>query len=407
MVPLGGRNHRSFGSTSYAPSRRSVFGGNNPYIGRIDVRKRIISATGLAFVGLLVVTLLNGGAASATEQPACTPNDVIYSTQVNGRPDSGIFGTWAYDTFVRTTVVTNNCDGTFTLGIKDSGSFIPVIGAKSPSGGIILQAQSFADIPTGSFTGGATVTITSAVPPVDPGAVSDGKTSTSEWASLLFPNNSGELLEWGWTYTHCGETWINAKGGNSGDITGIECLTVPDYEVKLRGNDCKGSHSASATIEVKVKGSKWHATLVIPYEASDGQAGELRIEPGETKAKVVLTFAEDAGGGKVLVKVPVAEKKIRVCTDCKPPTTSTTTSPPETTTTTAISSSSSTPPASTVQDVDHNGGAGSGTSIKSEDLAYTGAPGISTLVILGALLLIAGMALLLVVLRRRGNPFRR
>jgi hypothetical protein len=366
------------------------------------MKKRILTASGLASMAILLTTLLSGGAsASATEQtapPGCVAGVVAtYTTQVNGREDSGLNGPWATDTFTRTTVVTTNCEGTYDLKISDQGSFTVIAGAKSPQNAVNLQASAF--LKPGDFSGGATVTVKSDIPPINPGAASNGKISTSEWAGLLFPGNNGDMTDWGWTYSYCGETWVNAKGGNSGDITGIECLTVPDYEVKLWGHDCKGNHPATATIEVKVRGSKWHEALLVDYQASDGQKGQLKVEPGETKAQVTLTFAEDAGKGKVLIKVPLAEKKVWVCTDCKPPATSTTSAPPASTTTATTPSA---PPATTqVQGINHGGGNGGGPSPSIKDLAYTGAPGLTLLIALGALLVAVGGGALLFVLRRR------
>jgi hypothetical protein len=364
------------------------------------MRSRFSLAIG-AVLALLIATLMTGGAsASATEQPSCTPHDLpSFSTTITGREDSGLHGIWAHDTFTRTTVVTDNCDGTFTLNLKDSGSFTPVIGAASPSGGITLQAESFLDLPVGSIWGGATITVASDTQPVNPGATSDGSVSTSQWASLLFPGNNGELTSWGWTYEHCGETWVNAQSGNSGDITGVNCITVPNYEVRLWTKDCKGSTPAKAAIKVIVQGEKWHELLAVPYETSDGQKGTVTVKPGKTEAVVDLTFAEDAGGGLVKIKIPLVEKRGKVHTDCKPPVT---TSSPIPSTSTSTPTAISTVPTTTttiappVQNVAHGKPPSSG-----ESLAYTGASGIAPLLAIGGLLITVGAGALVFTLRRR------
>jgi hypothetical protein len=73
----------------------------------------------------VLVLVLSGAAwvtqpASATGQE-CTSTSTIYTTKISNRVDSGLFGNWAHDTFTRTTVVTDNCDGTYTVVLKDQG----------------------------------------------------------------------------------------------------------------------------------------------------------------------------------------------------------------------------------------------------------------------------------------------
>lgn len=171
----------------------------------------------LVLATLAAALLLAAPAATAQDTEACT----TYTTEVVGRPDSGSHGNWATDTFTRTTVVCDNGDGTYTLTITDDGAFTSLPGALSPGAGVLLPAPF-----TGEFTGGATVTVTSATAPHTPPTTSPGDKSTSEWASLLFDGNNGTISNWGWTYSTPCETWVNAETGNSGDVTGEEC--TPD-----------------------------------------------------------------------------------------------------------------------------------------------------------------------------------
>jgi hypothetical protein len=175
----------------------------------------------------LVVTLtlvgagvLGGTAYAGATPPSCDGPVGEFTTEVLDRPDSGLGGTWAKDTFTRTTVVYRNADCTYGITLRDEGTFTTLANAPSPGGTATLGA-SF----TGTFTGGAQITVISDVPPVDPPATSDGTVSSSQWAMLLFPDNPGKLNEWGWTYTTPCETWLNAHDGNQGDVTGKVCET--------------------------------------------------------------------------------------------------------------------------------------------------------------------------------------
>lgn len=183
-------------------------------------------ARGLVVTLALVGASVLGGVAYAEATPPTPPceataGDVAtFTTQVNDRPDSGLGGTWAKDTFTRTTYVERETDCTYTLRLHDVGTFTTLAGAPSPGGTATLGA-SF----TGTFAGGARIVVTSEAEPVDPGATSDGTVSSSQWATLLFPGNPGKLIKWGWTYTTPCETWKNSMHGNHGDVTGKVCET--------------------------------------------------------------------------------------------------------------------------------------------------------------------------------------
>jgi LPXTG-motif cell wall-anchored protein len=352
-----------------------------------------------AVLGAFLLPLLTAGPmavpASATEDPVvvCVPAaPQTFTTGVSGRPDSGLNGTWAHDFFMRTTVVADNCDGTYTLTITDEGEFTTISGAQSPNGPAML-APSF----TGEFSGGATVKVTSATPPHAPTGGTDGKVSTGDWAALLFGEVKTEMTSWGWSYSYCGEKWVNASTGNSGNVTGLPC-TVPAqrYWLKVEGTDCTPTAQADVVLTAKIEGSKWHAPLMLPYWVN-GKKEMASIGVGEVYLELGITAAEDANNGKL--KVTFGEGKrarsVVVNTNCHVPTTTTTPPSTATTTTTPAPATSTTTTTPVVVQQASSG--------KSDDLAYTGASGLGTLLTIGLLVLAAGGAVLLIARRRKST----
>lgn len=359
------------------------------------MKRRIFAVLG-AFVLALLTAGSMAGPASATDDlvTVCTPAPTqTFTTGVSGRPDSGLNGTWAHDFFMRTTVVVDNCDGTYTLTITDEGEFTTITGAQSPNAATVM-APSF----TGKFSGGATVKVTSATAPHAPIGGTDGTVSTSDWAKLMFGEVKAEMISWGWSYDYCGETWVNAAAGNSGNVTGLPC-TVPAgrYWIKIKGTDCTPTAQAVVTLTAKIEGSEWHAPLMLPYWVN-GKKDMVSIGTGEVYLELGITSAEDAGKhGKT--KVIFGEGKraqtVVVNTNCKTPSTST--SPPvtsSTTTTTTTATTTTTTPVVVQQ-------ASSGKS--DEDLAYTGAGSVGILAGIGLLVLVAGGTALLIARRRKST----
>lgn len=255
----------------------------------------------LAAVGALAALAVAVPVAHAAGEGDCTP----YTTEVTGRPDSGKHGDWATDDFTRTTKVCQTDDTTYVLTISDAGTFTTLAGAKSPAAGVDLPAPF-----TGSFTGGATVTVTSDVSPVAPPASSPGDKSTSEWASLLFPGNNGTISGWSWTYgTKC-ETWVNAEAGNSGDVTGVECeydeepsTTVPPTTTAPPSSSTSDTPPASGGDEptsATAPGTSMHATSTSPaygYAArnhGDYDSGEKDL--AYTGTSSVVPYLAGLGG---------------------------------------------------------------------------------------------------------------
>lgn len=154
---------------------------------------------------------------------ACPVPVPTFTTQVTDRPDSGLHGTWALDTFKRTTTVKCNIadPNVYKVVLTDVGTFKTVAG-KSPQVGVPLSGEV-----VGKFSGSATMTVTSAEKPHAPPATNAGDVSSSEWPSLLFDEYSSVMGSWGWNYTRLCEFWKNAAAGNSGDITGKSCYKPP------------------------------------------------------------------------------------------------------------------------------------------------------------------------------------
>jgi hypothetical protein len=170
-----------------------------------------------------VATATIGTAASAAQigtatAPTAACVGATYTTHVVNRPDSSSHGDWAKDTFTRTTAVI--CiEGGYRVNLTDVGTFAPLPGAVSPAAGVPIHNLPF----TGQFTGGTSFTVKTADKPVNPVAGASGKFSSSEWAKLVFPE-AKDIVQggWGWTYSHCGESWKNQATGNVGDITGVK-----------------------------------------------------------------------------------------------------------------------------------------------------------------------------------------
>jgi hypothetical protein len=161
-------------------------------------------------------------AASATVTPAQGCVDATFTTHVVNRPDSSSHGDWAKDNFTRTTVVKCTVGGA-QVSLIDSGTFTPLPGALSPAAGVPIHNLPF----SGQFSGGTSFTVKTTAKAADPVLGASGKFSSSEWIKLVFPKGEATQQGWQWTYKHCGQTWVNAAGGNSGDITGEGKCPVP------------------------------------------------------------------------------------------------------------------------------------------------------------------------------------
>jgi LPXTG-motif cell wall-anchored protein len=169
------------------------------------------------------------------------------TTTLTDRPDSGLHGDWAKDTFTRTVklcetgpveaaaAVAIAARSSYTATVTDAGTFTTVAG-KSPDAGVDLAAGI-----TGYLAGGFTATFTAEAGFKHYGGVFDGKTysgtapsTTGDWVKNLWGGGDftsvTNLVAWKWTYWTCGrdegkavEKWVNVEAGNRGDITGKAC----------------------------------------------------------------------------------------------------------------------------------------------------------------------------------------
>lgn len=159
--------------------------------------------------------------------------------QVTAHPDSGSHGTWADDgytmsmTVIRQAAVdASHCQAGaagcwfYTGLISDSGSFTTTAGALSPNAGTAISGTV-----TGSFTGGSSIQFyadSSALAASSLHTVTGGPgTSDPSWPASFLPASAAisgyTLLNWSWTYAAANtcETWVDAIGGQTGDITGV------------------------------------------------------------------------------------------------------------------------------------------------------------------------------------------
>lgn len=155
------------------------------------------------------------------------------------RPDSGLHGDWAKDNLTRTVSITrqkaaksSNCGGGatkcwfYTGSIADNGSFATVAAGKSPQAGVDI-----AGTVNGTVAGASQIEFYASSDAPDPALVDATVTGaahpTSEWVKMFFVAGTvvtpTDLLDWSWTYNAPGtcEKWVNAKAGNTGDVTGV------------------------------------------------------------------------------------------------------------------------------------------------------------------------------------------
>lgn len=183
------------------------------------------------------------GATGPAGPAGANGNDAILSvtaaSSLSDRPDSGAHGTWAKDALTRTVAITrqhaakaSECGGGatkcwyYTGSIVDNGSFTTVDGGKSPEAGADI-----AGTVSGTVAGASQIEFYASSNAPDPSKVDATVTGaahpTGEWVKMFFPAGTvvteSDLLDWAWTYTApatC-EKWVNAKAGNTGDITGV------------------------------------------------------------------------------------------------------------------------------------------------------------------------------------------
>jgi hypothetical protein len=172
------------------------------------------------------------------------PPSALFTVTANSslvdRPDSGLHGDWATDKLMRTVSITRQhaaeaakCGGTaavcwfYTGSIGDTGSFKTINKASSPQAGVDING-----IVRGNVIGAAKIEFYASSDEPDPtlvdATVNGSAHPTATWAKMFFKPGTvvtdSTMTDWGWTYDSLDNTcevWVNAKAGNTGDITGI------------------------------------------------------------------------------------------------------------------------------------------------------------------------------------------
>lgn len=335
-------------------------------------RARVLGA--LAGTALVALGALGfSGTASATPAPDCK----TVSAHITDRPDSGTAGDWALDTFDRkaTICAVDKHEGpevakvvavqSWTYAIKgtDEGTFTTK-GVKS------FQGHTMANGVPGAFSGAWSLLFEAPAnwlgftQPTNTNAY-----STSAWIAHLWQDGfqpAEKKFIWGWKYQVCNETLINAVGGNHGDITGLS--RVPCYGHPSFTSKCDGSVVVLLTNAAPSSDSK-AAYVVSGVEAHHG----LVLVAGGKPGQLSVTVKPDADGVVTVTYVVGREKIVKTYHFVKPVCT---------TPSTSVSAPAGVPTTTT------------------PGLPVTGAD-TTAAAITGAVLVLAGVGLFVIVRRRR------
>jgi hypothetical protein len=213
----------------------------------------------VVLTGFTLLTFAHGAPSQADFSYRAAVEDCKTVTADLVRPDSGLAGDWAVDTFHRTVKVCHQevlteksavevQSWTYTAVGDDEGTFTTK-GMKSFKG-----APMKPDV-TGKMGGHFELTFEA---PKDwglwTGAPANGsKYSTSEWLAHLFSDGfKPGHFTWGWNYSLCNESLVNASTGNHGDITGLSKL--PCYQVSFV-DKCDGTTVVTLGNQAPASGS--------------------------------------------------------------------------------------------------------------------------------------------------------
>jgi LPXTG-motif cell wall-anchored protein len=236
-----------------------------------------------------------------------------------GRDDSGfIGGTWAKDTFVRTTTIcplvlseskvaiAAEVFG-YSATVSDTGTFVAT---QNPATGAAITTTH------GTFHGGYTENFTSTQGNWEPDQHSygDGSTfsgndpaTTGNWVKFVFGtddyHSDGLNQDWSWTYVTCGgvegsEKWIDAASNNAGDpasgageITGKKCPCPPSPSTSPAG-------SPSATPSSSPSGSPSSTPTTTPTSSpSSSPSSSASPSPSTTSTSTPPPAGGTIGGG--------------------------------------------------------------------------------------------------------------
>jgi hypothetical protein len=179
--------------------------------------------------------LVMSGLATGTANAAAPLTDTV---RIVGNYDNGNHGYWASLAYNRTVTIDRAGKDTWSVTLRDAGTFTTLRNAKSPAAGVKLGTPV-----TGNFSGTYAFTVKSKFRPSDrrvrrgydfrcnPAGTGDRATdcsgmpkATGEWPALYFPQaEEVKPGAWRWEYRTCAETWVNSSAGDQGDITGKRC----------------------------------------------------------------------------------------------------------------------------------------------------------------------------------------
>jgi len=201
----------------------------------------------LGVIGALALTGLSTLILASPAQSA-PPTCKVSTTTLTNRPDNGLNGDWAYDSFTRKVTICTveepaGAPWLYKATVEDTGTFVTIGGATLSPG--VTPGVPLAGGVTGTMTGGFSGQFSA---PADFGFawnVHHNKTydgapggsqpdandpSTSWWIATLFGGIEQLINDWSWTYKTCNEQWINNEDTNAnedgGNITGaVPCPT--------------------------------------------------------------------------------------------------------------------------------------------------------------------------------------
>lgn len=185
-------------------------------------------------VAVLAMTLMLAMTVPALAKSGETQGKLVLNVtyKVTNDVDSGFFGNWALDNYVKHVQVWQTGENTFYVVASYEGKWQTFEGAPSPGAGV-----SQGDDASGTFQGGYTATF-DYTGPVEKAAgyigthdlggdeTLSGITTPYSVLGEYFPGYTGFAYTdggdgWSWTYHYQSQTWLNAGGvsaADSGDI---------------------------------------------------------------------------------------------------------------------------------------------------------------------------------------------
>jgi LPXTG-motif cell wall-anchored protein len=187
-------------------------------------------------IGVLGVVLVTAFSAVALATSAHATDAVTLTATIKSTPDDGC-PTWARSTFTRTTTIAVVEGGKYKVTIKDEGTFVTQVAAKSPAGAVDIAAAV-----TGTIVGSGEFTVAGVPLGAEALDALDGRTfdnsaypckadvpaerTTGKWPLQFFAEGAetSGIDPWTWVYkTGCEERTESSTAQAVGDITGKKC----------------------------------------------------------------------------------------------------------------------------------------------------------------------------------------